>query len=127
VNSTLKSLLFWMALVVVGVVIWNVSTKLQQNQTPLSFSEFMASVEAGNIEKVEITGQEIKGTNKSQESFHTYAPDQYEGLANKLIDRGVIVLAKGGDQPWASLLYMGADPLDDRLLDLLHASDAERG
>ena len=74
-NSTLKSLLFWMALVVVGVVIWNVSTKLQQNQTPLSFSEFMASVEAGNIEKVEITGQEITGTNKSQESFHTYVPD----------------------------------------------------
>ena len=105
-NSTLKSLLFWMALVVVGVVIWNVSTKLQQNQTPLSFSEFMASVEAGNIEKVEITGQEIKGTNKSQESFHTYAPDQYEGLANKLIDRGVIVLAKERTiSPWASLLY----------------------
>jgi len=106
VNSTLKSLLFWMALVVVGVVIWNVSTKLQQSQTPLSFSEFMASVEAGNIEKVEITGQEIKGTNKSQESFHTYAPDQYEGLANKLIDRGVIVLAKERTiSPWASLLY----------------------
>ncbi len=105
-NSTLKSLLFWMALVVVGVVIWNVSTKLQQSQTPLSFSEFMASVEAGNIEKVEITGQEIKGTNKSQESFHTYAPDQYEGLANKLIDRGVIVLAKERTiSPWASLLY----------------------
>ncbi len=105
-NSTLKSLLFWMALVVVGVVIWNVSTKLQQNQTPLSFSEFMASVEAGNIEKVEITGQEIKGTNKSQESFHTYAPDQYEGLANKLIDRGVVVLAKERTiSPWASLLY----------------------
>jgi cell division protease FtsH len=102
----LKSLLFWMALVVVGVVIWNVSTKLQQNQTPLSFSEFMASVEAGNIEKVEITGQEIKGTNKSQESFHTYAPDQYEGLANKLIDRGVVVLAKERTiSPWASLLY----------------------
>ena len=105
-NSTLRSLLFWMALVVVGVVIWNVSTKLQQSQTPLSFSEFMASVEAGNIEKVEITGQEIKGTNKSQESFHTYAPDQYEGLANKLIDRGVIVLAKERTiSPWASLLY----------------------
>ncbi len=105
-NSTLRSLLFWMALVVVGVVIWNVSTKLQQNQTPLSFSEFMASVEAGNIEKVEIIGQEIKGTNKSQESFHTYAPEQYDGLANKLIDRGVIVSSKERTiSPWASLLY----------------------
>jgi cell division protease FtsH len=106
VNSTLKSLLFWMALVVVGVVIWNVSTKLQQNQTPLNFSEFMASVEAGNIEKVVITGQEISGTDKSQESFHTYAPDQYEGLVNRLIDRGVVVQAKERTvSPWASLLY----------------------
>ena len=31
-NSTLKSLLFWMVLVVVGVLIWNFSTKFQQQR-----------------------------------------------------------------------------------------------
>ena len=33
VNSTLKSLLFWMVLVVVGVLIWNFSTKFQRPRT----------------------------------------------------------------------------------------------
>ena len=31
-NSTLKSLLFWMALVVLGVLIWNFSTHFQQHE-----------------------------------------------------------------------------------------------
>ena len=47
-NSTLKSLLFWMVLVVVGVLIWNVSTRFQQNDQSISFSEFIAAVESGH-------------------------------------------------------------------------------
>ena len=42
VNSTLKSLLFWMVLVVVGVLIWNFSTKFQAHDQAVSFSEFMS-------------------------------------------------------------------------------------
>ena len=54
-------------------------------------------------ERVEITGQEIAGTNKSHEPFHTYAPNQYDGLVNKLIDRGVVVKAKEPTaSPWAA-------------------------
>jgi len=109
VNSTLKSLLFWLVLFVVGVVIWNVSTKFQQNDQSRSFSEFMASVEAGSVERVVITGQQITGVEKGGETFHTYAPGQYEGLANKLIDRGVVINAKAETaSPWASLLYSWA-------------------
>ena len=42
VNSTMKSVLFWMGLVVVGVLVWNFSTKFQTRERPVSFSEFMA-------------------------------------------------------------------------------------
>jgi cell division protease FtsH len=111
-NSTLKSLLFWMVLVVVGVLIWNVSTKLQQNEQPVRFSDFMASAEAGKIQSVVITGQDVTGVTTDSESFHTYAPEQYEGLVNKLIDRGVVVQAKEqAASPWASLLYSWAPVL----------------
>jgi cell division protease FtsH len=111
-NSTLKSLLFWMVLVVVGVLIWNVSTKLQQNEQQVRFSDFMASAEAGKIQSVVITGQDVTGVNTENETFHTYAPDQYEGLVNKLIDRGVVVQAKEPTaSPWASLLYSWAPVL----------------
>jgi cell division protease FtsH len=106
VSSTFKSLVFWMVLVVVGVLIWNFSTKFQQSDRPVKFSEFMSWVEGGTVVSVDITGQEIAGRTKSGEPFHSYAPNQYEGLVNKLIDRGVMVNAKEPTtSPWASLIY----------------------
>ena len=108
-NSSLKSLVFWMALVIIGVIVWNFSTQLQTSLQPLSFSEFMASVDGGQIERVTITGNEITGVNTANESFRTYAPPQYEGLANRLIERGVVVSAREATtSPWATLLYSWA-------------------
>ena len=43
-NSTLKSLLFWMALVVLGVLIWNFSTRFQKPERTVTFSEFSEAV-----------------------------------------------------------------------------------
>ena len=60
-NSTLKSLLFWMVLVVVGVIIWNFSTKFQQHEHQATFSEFMSWVDTGQVARVEISGQDIVG------------------------------------------------------------------
>ncbi len=108
-NSTLKSLVFWMVLVVVGVLVWNFSTRFQTRDRDVSFSEFMSWVDSGQVARVTITGNEILGTSKTNETFHTYAPLQYEGLANKLIDRNVIVKAKEPTaSPWAALLYSWA-------------------
>ena len=107
-NSTLKSLLFWLVLVVAGVLIWNFATRYDARDHSLSFSEFMAAVDAGSVQRVVITGQEITGTTKDapNQTFRTYAPTQYEGLANKLIDRGIAVQSKEPTaSPWASLLY----------------------
>ncbi len=110
-NSTLKSLLFWMVLVVVGVLIWNFSTNFQGKDQPVSFSHFISMVDAGEVESVTITGNEITGTTKASpnEKFRTYAPQQYEGLGNKLIERNVQIQAKPEqNSPWTNLLYMWA-------------------
>jgi cell division protease FtsH len=108
-NSTLKSLLFWMVLVVVGVLIWNFSTTFQTRDRAVTFSDFISWVEAGQVERVTITGSEIVGTSKAGDKFRTYAPLQYEALGNKLIERNVLVTAKEPTQsPWASLLYSWA-------------------
>jgi cell division protease FtsH len=98
-----------MVLIAVGGLVWNFSTKYQAAAKPLSFSEFMASVDAGQVERVTITGNDITGVNKANESFRTYAPTQYENLANKLIERNVVVTARQPtDSPWAALLYTWA-------------------
>ncbi len=104
-RSTLKSLLFWSVMVVVGVAIWNFS-QFKRPDRLVSFSEFMSSAEGGTVARVEIVGQDLNGVTRSGETFHTYAPIQYEGLVNKLIERGVVVNSKEqAASPWASLLY----------------------
>ena len=111
-NPTLRSLLFWMVLVVVGVLIWNFSTDFQTRDTARTFSEFITQVEAGQVESVTISGNEIVGTLKNAERFRTYAPPQYEGLANTLLERGVQVTAEeAASSPWATLLYSWAPVL----------------
>ena len=105
-NSTVKSLLFWVALVVIAVLIYNVSTKFQQQDHTISFSQFMSLVDQNNVANVTITGQDITGSTKSNEPFHLYAPSQFDGLANRLVDHGVQVKAREATaSPWASLLY----------------------
>ena len=104
-NSTLKSLVFWMVLVAIGVLVWNFSAKFQRNETSASFSEFVAWVDSGQVARVVITGNEISGITKTNESFRTTSPPQYEGLANRLIERNVIVDVKEPTgSPWVTVL-----------------------
>ncbi len=111
-NPTLRSLLFWMVLVVVGVLIWNFSTDFQTRDTARTFSEFITQVEDGQVESVTMTGNKIVGTLRNAERFRTYAPPQYEGLANTLIERGVQITAEEAtSSPWATLLYSWAPVL----------------
>jgi cell division protease FtsH len=108
-NSTLKSLLFWMVLVVVGVLIWNFSTTFQTRDQPKLFSEFVKDLDQGRVKTVTITGNEIAGELSSGTKFRTYAPTQYEGLGNKLSEKNVDFDAKPETvSPWATLLYAWA-------------------
>ncbi len=105
-NSTLKSLVFWMVLIVVGALIWSFSTTFKPRDKEISFSDFMQLVVTDQVGSVVISGQEISGLNKANEPFRTYAPAQFDGLANKLVDRGVTVKAeKDAGSPWAMLLF----------------------
>ncbi|MEC8953051.1 MAG: ATP-dependent zinc metalloprotease FtsH [Acidobacteriota bacterium] len=111
-NPTLRSLLFWMVLVVVGVLIWNFSTDFQTRDTAQTFSEFVVQVEQGQVDSVTMTGNEISGMLKNGDRFRTYAPPQYEGLANTLLERDVQITAKEATaSPWATLMYSWAPVL----------------
>ena len=55
-NTTVKSLLFWVVLAVLAVLIWNFSTKFQQHERTVTFTEFMSWADSGNVARVTITG-----------------------------------------------------------------------
>ena len=109
-NSTVKSLVFWMVLVAVVALVWNFSARLNRETDEINFSEFIAMVDSGQVARVEITGSEIVGTSKSSVNFETTVPPQYgEALTDRLIQRNVIVEAhKEVASPWTALLYSWA-------------------
>ena len=111
-NSTLRSFVFWMVLVVVVVLIWNFSTRFQTGDNAMPFSDFIRNVDSGQVDSVTLTGNEVTGTTAQGETFRTFAPPQYEGLVNKLVERDVAVTAKeAAGSPWATLLYTWAPML----------------
>ena len=111
-NSTLRSFVFWMVLVVVVVLIWNFSTRFQAGDNAMPFSEFVRQVDSGQVDSVTLTGNEVTGTTSDGSTFRTFAPPQYEGLVNKLVERDVAVTAKeAAGSPWATLLYTWAPML----------------
>ncbi|MPY91281.1 MAG: ATP-dependent zinc metalloprotease FtsH [Luteitalea sp.] len=109
-NSTLKSLLFWIGLVVVVVLIWNFSQTFQNRERSVPYSEFSQWIDQKRIEKVTITGNEIVGSLKeSREEFRTFAPVVGEQLTDRLIKNNVVVDAKEPTtSPWSALLYAWA-------------------
>jgi cell division protease FtsH len=89
----------------VAGLVWNFSTRFNTAHKTESFSEFMARIDGGQVDRVTMTGSELTYVSKTNEQFRTIAPQQYEGLANKLLERGVKVTAKETTgNPWMGFL-----------------------
>jgi len=97
-NPALRNFLAWMAAALTILVFWIVSARIQNNERPLSFSDFMSQLERGHVAKVTITssnaGSRIEGEFKNGQSFRTFAPPQTENLVNTFLENGVVVNAR---------------------------------
>ncbi len=108
-NTTVKSVVFWVAMIVLVALVWNFSSRFQRSESVVSFSEFITWVDTGQVARVKITGSELTGLTQNKENFRTYIPFQYEGLVNRLLDKKVYVEAKEPTaSPWAALLLSWA-------------------
>jgi cell division protease FtsH len=95
-----------MVMAVIAVIVWRFSTNFQNATNVINFTQFMAAVSSQQIASVTLTGNEISGQRKDGGTFRSYAPPQFEGLANDLINKGVDVTAREATaSPWAALLY----------------------
>jgi cell division protease FtsH len=108
-NSTLKSLLFWLVLVVIGALIWQFSSSLQKTEELVSFTKFMEYVDSSQITSVEISGNEIVAKAVGADSatkpgYRTYAP-AYPDLVKELRDKKVEIKAtRESNTSWTMLL-----------------------
>ena len=91
----LKNLAMWAIIVFLTIGLYNMFKNPQSNirgENQIIFSDFLTSVDNGEILKVEIQGNNIKGVYSNGNSFSTYAPND-PNLIEKLSDKGVSISA----------------------------------
>jgi cell division protease FtsH len=120
VNSTVKTVVFWLVILLSALLLWQVVKTGQSGQKDkeINFSEFMAAVDEGNIKDVTINGQEVKGKYKNDNAaFHTTSPANYPDMIKTLREKGVSINIKdinSGSWPlqllgtWAPLILLAA-------------------
>jgi cell division protease FtsH len=119
VNSTVKTVIFWLVIVVSAILLWQVvrSGSAAKTEKPINFSEFLTNVDQGNVSEVTIDAQQLRGKFKDNTGFTTTAPVNYPDMIKALRDKGVNITVRdvtNGSWPlqllgtWAPLILLAA-------------------
>jgi cell division protease FtsH len=121
VNSTVKTVLFWLLIVVSAVLLWEVvkGARDGQKDAELNVTQFMSDVDQGNIRELTVNGMEVRGKLRDGSAFHTTAPTNYftPDMLKALQSKGVSISFRdvnSGSLPlqllgtWAPLILLGA-------------------
>ena len=100
-----KNLILWIVIGLLLIVLFNLfqGTSPNKSSSKISFSDFMAATESGNVSEVNISGNEVTGFLDDGRAFNTYAPN-YPNLVDKLNDRGVKITAEPSERSMHPLL-----------------------
>ena len=89
----LRNFIIWFIIFAVIMTISNLlSSPEGMNSRKVAFSDFMRMVDAGEVLKVDIKGNDLIGELKDKQQFYTYLP-QYPNLVEKLQEKNVEVNA----------------------------------
>jgi cell division protease FtsH len=96
VNSTVKTIIFWVVIAISAVALWQVVKTANSGQKvkEINFSQFMADVDQGNVKDVTLTGMEVTGKTGDGSGFHTTAPANYPDMIKKLQDKNVSITVR---------------------------------
>lgn len=90
-----RNFLLWAIIAAVLMMVFNNFQEAGQGKS-LSYSEFIQQVETNQVEKVTISGQTIRGVNRSGGSFETVLPVYDDKLMDTLLNHQVQVV---GEKP----------------------------
>ena len=93
-NSTVKTALLWVVIIVLVFLLWSLFNTTKGTSEPIPFSVFLDRVTQGYVEKVTIRGDDVRGETKTtapggKHEFHTTAPTNYPDMYNQLRAKGV--------------------------------------
>jgi cell division protease FtsH len=110
-SQSSKHIALWLVLALVFLVIFSVFSKQHGREPEIVFSDFMGSVDRGEVQEVVIQGHNIQGKYKNGERFRTFAPNDPE-LVKSLREKNVKIAAKPEDEsPWYMVLLLNWFPM----------------
>ena len=109
-NSTARTILFWVALLLTAVLLYQVVQRTTAGtESQFNFTQFMEEVERGGVRRVSIAEFEVTGELTSGEFFKTYIPMEYPELLSILRERNVEIEGEPTNQsPWLTALLSWA-------------------
>ena len=106
-----KNLALWLVISLVMIALFNLFNKPQTTKEPVSYTDFLASVEKGEVLSVTIQGDDIQGFLVGGKKFKTYAPRDPE-LIKTLRDKGIRITARPLDEsPWYMTILISWFPM----------------
>jgi hypothetical protein len=113
-NRFLRTASFWALIVLIPLLIFQLMNSNREAQQELTYSEFRAQVEGGNVESVTIQeGRKLEGVLRSSieqdgvqvEKFHTLLPFEADkALIDELEEAGVQSQGEGPGNNWVGLM-----------------------
>ncbi|HWH60721.1 MAG TPA: ATP-dependent zinc metalloprotease FtsH [Terriglobales bacterium] len=75
-NSTVKTIIFWVVIAFSAVVLWVFVKQAQSGQKvqEMNITQFMTDVDQGAIKEINVNGAEVKGKKTDNSAFHLIAP-----------------------------------------------------
>jgi cell division protease FtsH len=111
-NSNFRNLAIWVVIILLLVALFNLfqgGARTGARGDEISYSDFLAGVEAGNVAEVTIQKHKIYGSYRDKNSrFVTYSPED-AGLVSRLEKKGVKITAKPPEDDVPSILGLLAN------------------
>ncbi len=99
-NPLQKNIALWLVISLIFVMLYHLFSQPKDSHENIIFSDFIASVDNGQVLEVSIQGDNITGKFLNGKSFKTYAPKD-AGVVPLLKQKGVRIAAKPADEsPW---------------------------
>jgi cell division protease FtsH len=106
-----KNLALWLVISLMMILLFNLFSQPRSTQEKVIFSDFLASVERGEVREVTIQGHNVYGRFANQKEFRTFAP-AYPDLIKALREKDVKISAKPeDDNPWYMTVLVSWFPM----------------
>ena len=106
-----KNLALWLVISLMMILLFNLFSQPRSNQEKVIFSDFLVSVERGEVKEVTIQGHTIYGHYAKGKEFRTFSPG-YPDLIKALREKDVKISARPeDDNPWYMTVLVSWFPM----------------